>query len=132
MSIPTFLTTLLVLALTLLPRPLLAESLGSVSQPAMVIIIDDIGNNYAQGKAAVELPGPLSYAVLPHSPHGRRLAQLAVAADKDVMLHAPMQNSHDRPLGPGALTRDLSREAFLEVLDDDLDSVPIGAEQPYG
>jgi len=35
-----------------------------------------------------------------------------------------MENTHDRPLGPGALTTDLSRDDFIRVLSDDLDAVP--------
>lgn len=96
----------------------------SVQQPVIVIIIDDVGDNFAKGKAAVELPGPLTYAVLPHSPHGARLAKKAVAAGKEVMLHAPMENTHDRPLGPGALTHDLDKAAYVQTLQSGLDSVP--------
>ncbi|RDE18538.1 divergent polysaccharide deacetylase family protein [Motiliproteus coralliicola] len=96
----------------------------SVSQPALVIIIDDVGDNYARGLAAVELPGPVTYAVLPHSPFGPKLARKAYADGKDVILHAPMQNTRDRPLGPGALTADLGRQQFRQVLEGDLDVIP--------
>ncbi len=97
---------------------------ASVAQPAIVVLIDDVGDNLAKGRAAVELPGPVTYAVLPHSPHGRALARQATAEGKEVMLHAPMENTHQRPLGPGALTRDLSEEQFKRVLNRDLDTVP--------
>ena len=96
----------------------------STRQPALVVIIDDVGDNYARGLAAVELPGALTYAFLPHSPFGPKLARQAHAEGKEVMLHAPMQNVHDRPLGPGALTADLDRESFERVLTRSLDSLP--------
>lgn len=101
-----------------------AENTDSVVQPAVVIIIDDVGDNYAQGAAAVELPGPVTVAFLPHSPFGPKLAKRAYLTGKDVILHAPMQNTHDRPLGPGALTTDLDREQFNRVLAGDFDDVP--------
>ncbi|WP_207060842.1 divergent polysaccharide deacetylase family protein [Motiliproteus sp. SC1-56] len=97
---------------------------GSVEQPAIVIVIDDMGDNLARGEAAVSLPGPVTFAILPHSPFGTRLANQASASGKDVILHAPMENRRDRPLGPGGLTRDLSPEAFLHTLQRDLDAVP--------
>ncbi|OMH39336.1 divergent polysaccharide deacetylase family protein [Motiliproteus sp. MSK22-1] len=101
-----------------------AAEVDAVSQPALVVLIDDVGDNLIKGRAAVELPGPVTYAVLPHSPHGGALARLAVQGGKEVMLHAPMENTHDRPLGPGALTRKLTRAEFVRVLQDDLDTVP--------
>lgn len=100
------------------------QAAAEESQPALVILIDDLGDNLAQGQAAVALPGPLSYAVLPHSPHGPRLARQAHLAGKEVMLHAPMANTHERALGPGALTPDLNRRDFIRVLREDLNSVP--------
>ena len=102
----------------------MAAEVDAVSQPALVVLIDDMGDNLTKGRAAVELPGPVTYAVLPHSPHGDVLARLAVKDGKEIMLHAPMENTHDRPLGPGALTRALTRAEFVKVLKDDLDTVP--------
>lgn len=96
----------------------------AVLQPAIVVIIDDVGDNWAQGSAALALPGPVTYAFLPHSPFGPQLAQRAFDRAKDVILHAPMENTHDRPLGPGALTADLQRDDFVRVLSGDLDAVP--------
>lgn len=101
-----------------------AVALDSIVQPRIVIVIDDMGNNLAQGKAALALPGPVTYAVLPHSAHGRPLAIAANRLGKDVMLHAPMANTQNLKLGPGALTADLSETRFKEVLNEGLDAVP--------
>ena len=40
-------------------------------QPAMVVIIDDIGDNLNKGLAAVHLPGPVTLAIMPHTPMDR-------------------------------------------------------------
>lgn len=99
-------------------------ALDAIVQPRIVIVIDDMGNNLAQGKAALALPGPVTYAVLPHSAHGRPLALAANRLGKDVMLHAPMANTQNLKLGPGALTPDLSEARFKEILNAGLDAVP--------
>ncbi|WP_409524250.1 divergent polysaccharide deacetylase family protein [Nitrincola sp. MINF-07-Sa-05] len=92
--------------------------------PRFVLIIDDIGDNLELGMAAVNLPGPLTYAVLPHSPFGKRLAELANEQGKAVMLHAPMANTQDFPLGPGGLYLTQSRDELKDTLRSGLDSVP--------
>ncbi len=102
----------------------LAGNLDAVVQPRIVIVIDDLGNNLDQGEAALALPGPVTYAVLPHSTYGRSLALAANRLGKDVMLHAPMANTQNLKLGPGALMPGLSEERFKEILNAGLDAVP--------
>ncbi|MEH6577460.1 MAG: divergent polysaccharide deacetylase family protein [Amphritea sp.] len=94
------------------------------AQPRLILIIDDLGDNLAQGVAAIGLPGPVAYAILPHTPHSKTLAEMAHRQGKEVMLHVPMANTHNRRLGPGALTADLAQGPLIRVLEDDIDSVP--------
>ncbi len=93
-------------------------------QPRLVIIIDDMGDNLAQGIAAINLPGPLAYAILPHTPKSKVLAEMANSQGKDVMVHVPMDNTHHLALGPGGLTTELSKKTFLKTLREGLQSVP--------
>ena len=86
----------------------------------LVIIIDDMGNNLRRGLSALELPGRLTYAVIPFTPFATTLADAAVAGGKEVMLHAPMSTVEDMPLERGALTSNLSREVFRQALRDAL------------
>ncbi len=92
--------------------------------PAISIIIDDLGYRRLDGLRAIELPGPIAYAVLPHTPYGTRLATIAFQLDKEVLLHVPMESDVDKALGPGALTNAMSREQFQSVLEAGLASVP--------
>ena len=46
----------------------------------IVIIIDDVGHNLKRGRAAVDLPGKLNFAVIPYTPHGVELAERAHAS----------------------------------------------------
>lgn len=94
------------------------------SQPRLIVVIDDLGDNLNQGMAAISLPGPVAYAVLPHTPYSVTLAELAHQQGKEVMLHVPMANLSNRRLGPGALTPDLNRDQLEAVLRDDIRSVP--------
>jgi len=90
----------------------------------IAIIIDDLGNK-SSDIAAIELPGAVACAFLPHTPHTQRLAKLAHANNKEVMLHAPMQSMHDdKKLGPGSLTLDMTEPEFLKTLQEDLASIP--------
>lgn len=105
---------------------LLAVSAGAAPPPlpGIVLVIDDVGDNLPLGRAAVELPAPLNIAFLPHSPYGAELARKAHNRGQEVMLHAPMSNHTDFPLGPGGLTADMDRNQFLATLRANLDSIP--------
>jgi polysaccharide deacetylase 2 family uncharacterized protein YibQ len=99
-------------------------SAGPAVTPVLVIIIDDIGNNLASGLRAVQLPGKLNLAVLPHTPSSIELAQLAAASGKEVILHAPMSNFHHKPMGPGALTQHMNEQEFRRALVDNIQRIP--------
>ncbi|WP_286237080.1 divergent polysaccharide deacetylase family protein [Neptuniibacter halophilus] len=92
--------------------------------PLLAIVIDDLGDNRARGMAAVNLPGAITYAVLPHTPHARELAIRAHQLGKEVILHAPMENKSGLRLGPGALTRGQSPAELQHVLNGNLDVIP--------
>jgi polysaccharide deacetylase 2 family uncharacterized protein YibQ len=90
----------------------------------IALIIDDIGYSGPLGERAIALPGAVTYAVLPHTPFGTELAELAHSHSKEVMLHAPMSNLAHQPLGPGALTDQLNQEDFIATLKGNIDAVP--------
>lgn len=105
--------------------PLLPILPAATNGPVHIaLIIDDLGNNTASGQRAIALPADITFAILPHTPHGRILAEQAHAAGKEVMLHAPMSNMGDLPLGPGGLTPELDQSEFEQTLDDSLLDVP--------
>ncbi len=93
--------------------------------PAISIIIDDLGYRRLDGLRAIELPGPIAYAILPHTPFATRLAAIAFKLDKEVLLHVPMQSDvAEKNLGPGALTSSMSRREMHAILEAGLASVP--------
>ena len=90
----------------------------------LAIIIDDLGNSLRSGLDAIALPGPVSFAVMPHRKHSQTLAERAGRLGKDVLLHAPMSTQNDRKLGPGALRQELGEKAFKDKLRCALRSIP--------
>lgn len=105
------------------PTPAQTAS-GDAANPYIVLILDDIGNSADLGRRAVALPGAITYAVLPHTPHAASLAEEAHSLGKEIMLHAPMSNQAHFPLGPGALTDELSRDEFMQTLSDSIAAIP--------
>ena len=92
----------------------------------LVIIIDDLGNNLARGRRAVELPGALTYAILPHTPLAKKLAFYATQLDdrKEVIIHMPMASMGHKHLGPGGLETHYDQQTFAATLQDAFAAVP--------
>lgn len=114
------------LALTLLTALLLGgNSLALAAQVA--IIIDDFGHDLERGKAFINLPAPITFAVLPHTAHAIAIANAAHDANKEVIVHLPMANLANTPIGPGGLTASLPRVEFMTALDAAIRGVPFAS-----
>ena len=105
--------------------------------PTISIIIDDIGYRTREDIRAIALPGPIAFAIMPHSPNAEKMSRLASQQGKDVLLHLPMEavgGENNRSLGPGALTLNMTREEFIQTFNADLRSVPdaIGVNNHMG
>lgn len=97
----------------------------AASSPRIAILIDDMGDNRALGEQALALPGPVSYAFLPHTSHAPALARTAHGKGRDVLLHAPMESETQlRLMGPGALTMAMSEPDLRSQLRKNLASIP--------
>ncbi len=113
----------LLLLVTVIPGALAGDQRVD-SLPRIALIIDDMGYRVWQGRAALSLPGPVTYSFLPHTPHARRLAETAHRLGKEVMLHLPMEPETENWLGPGGLTSAMSEEQLKQTLHLALASVP--------
>ena len=84
-----------------------------------------MGYRLEDGRRAIELPGPIAFAVLPGTPSGERLARIANEKGKEVLLHLPLQPVEQRGQPePGALMLDMSRNAFRTKFADAIATVP--------
>lgn len=90
----------------------------------MVLVMDDLGNQRRSGLDAIALPWVSTVAIMPGRPFTAELAEYAHSLGKEVIVHAPMANLTDFPLGPMGLTRDHGSHALLLNLRDAIDSVP--------
>lgn len=116
---------LVVLVALWCPEAALAEAPPEAADRQLAIIIDDLGNQRRLGLEALQLPGPVAMAFLPHTPFARELAGRAHTLGKEVLLHLPMQAALDtQSLGPGGVTLDHTRHQFAQLLDANLQSVP--------
>ena len=100
------------------------QSIQNINQPAISIIIDDMGYRLKSGQRAINLPGAITYSFLPHAPHAIQLSETAHAQNKEVMLHLPMESEAGKKLGPGGLTECMSEKKFSEVLQSSISSIP--------
>lgn len=99
-------------------------ALLETEQPAISIIIDDLGYLKTRDSRALKLPGNVTYSFLPHTPYARELAIQANKLKREVMLHQPMEAVSNSKLGPGALTLDMSQKEFLSQLKSNLEAIP--------
>jgi polysaccharide deacetylase 2 family uncharacterized protein YibQ len=110
---------------------------GGPALPVISIVIDDIGYRHVDDRQALTLPGPVAFAIMPHSPHALEMSELAGKSGKDVILHMPMEaieEDNNRFLGPGALRHDMNEAQFISTLIYNLRSVPniIGVNNHMG
>lgn len=102
--------------------------------PAIAIVLDDLGNSLSRGRQAVALPGRITYAFLPQTPHVERLSRQVHASARESIVHLPMQSLNRGALGPGGLTLEMSDASLQQTLLQNLHSVPfaVGANNHMG
>ena len=88
------------------------------------IIIDDLGNNLEYGHMAIELPGAITLAFLPHTDFSSTLARKAHQSGKEIMLHLPLQSVRHYNLTPGTLTLHMTHYEFVMQLRAAIASIP--------
>jgi len=106
----------------LLPGLLLSAS--ALATPRIAIIIDDLGYSRQHGQAIVDLPAPVTCAVIPFSPHAHRLAEQASLAGKEVLVHMPMAAQSHLKLDRGGLQDGMDEPQLLNAVRQALSQIP--------
>ncbi|MEB6590210.1 MULTISPECIES: divergent polysaccharide deacetylase family protein [Pseudomonas] len=89
----------------------------------MSIIIDDLGQSPERDSRTLALPGPVTMAIMPDTPHATDFARQAHKAGKTVILHMPM----DPATGAYAWHPGITIEELARRLDAALAKVPYAA-----
>ena len=103
---------------------IVTPAIDLINQPAISIIIDDMGYRLKAGNRAINLPGAFTYSFLPHSPYSAALSKFAHDQSKEIMLHLPMEAESGNKLGPGGLTEGMTEKKFAQVLESNIESIP--------
>ncbi len=90
----------------------------------VAIIIDDLGYKKKHDMRAIQLPGNVTYAFLPHTPYIKDMAVSVHEQGHEIMLHLPMQSTEPFFLGPGALTNEMTEQEFKQSIIKSIHSIP--------
>lgn len=114
---------LALLGLTAMPA-LASSDNGANPRPRIAVVVDDLGNQWRSGLEAIDIPFIQTIAIMPGRPYSRKLAEVSYSSGKTVIVHAPMANYADFPLGPFGLDRADGRDGMLRNLLEGLETVP--------
>jgi hypothetical protein len=94
--------------------------------PRLALIIDDGGYNVDKVKAILEIGRPFTLAVLPNTPHARKVALLAHQGGAEVMLHLPMEPKENNrySLEPDTVLIGMGTEEIQAILRRGLKEIP--------
>lgn len=103
---------------------LLCSAVFAFGEGKLVLVMDDLGNQQRAGIEAIHSPLVTTVAVMPGRPFTKELATLAHELGKEVIIHAPMANAINFPLGPMGLSREAGREQLVANVRESIESVP--------
>lgn len=122
--------------LTFIPRQMPSSKMGAVPgeplrpglslSPRIAFVIDDLGGDDQVSQELLAWDVPVTFAILPFTPHAKHLASEAHQKGKEVILHLPME-PHGFPRakpGKGVLLREMSPEKLRRQLLEDIEAVP--------
>lgn len=95
-------------------------------KPKVAIIIDDIGYDAVFADKLMALGIPITFSILPGSPHGVEIAKKAHEKGFEVMLHQPMEPLEYPKVnpGPGVILMKMGADQSIAVLEKNLKSIP--------
>ncbi|MDY0189417.1 MAG: divergent polysaccharide deacetylase family protein [Desulfuromonas sp.] len=79
--------------------------------PRIAIIIDDLGLNYKNSSAAIELPLAITCAIIPGEQHSTQIMELAHKHQHEIIVHLPMEPVNYPQNNPGQLALFTSQTA---------------------
>lgn len=100
------------------------SSVPQKKRGSIILVLDDGGHNISQLQPFLNLPFPLTIAILPALAYTKESASLTRKAGKEVMLHQPMQaiNFSVDP-GPSAILPNMTEAEIRAVLQKNVSEV---------
>ena len=119
---------------SIIPNTVTGVDKVPLARPMIALVIDDIGPARTWSQMALDLPMPVTMAILPYVSDAANWATEAKAAGHEVLLHMPMEPFGLEDPGPGALLRRLSADQNRQRLAAALEQVPgvIGVNNHMG
>ena len=100
------------------------ENETPVQSKKLVFVIDDAGHNLTQLEPFLELPFPVTIAVLPMLTYSVQTAQLTKQHNKELILHQPMQaHKTSTDPGPGAIKPGMTPQEAATIIRQNLTAV---------
>ena len=108
-------------------KPAPANTFGfekAKNKAQLIFVFDDGGQNLEHLKKFLELPFPITVAVLPQITHSQEAAQMVRKSGNEVILHQPMQSVNPKiNPGPGAITPDMDEEQIKQQLFTNINQI---------
>lgn len=70
-------------------------------RPRVAIVMDDLGHELKSARTLIDVPLPVTFAILPYTPQAAAVARLAHRHGHEVMLHIPMEPKGYPAIDPG-------------------------------
>ena len=95
--------------------------------PFLTFVIDDVGNSIEQLKPFLEIPYPVTFAVMPDRKYTRECATMIAAAGKEYILHQPMEALSGADPGNSAIYIEMSDKEIAGILEHNFRQLPKAA-----
>ncbi len=88
--------------------------------PSIAIIIDDMGYDRTLAMSFIQFDLPVSLSVLPIAPYTKHIVKAAKKAERELILHLPMEpnNYPENDPGPGALLVEMNEKELRDLVED--------------
>lgn len=121
--IKKFLGLLLFTSLTATAEDLVESYPSAAMRAKVAIIIDDLGYGMPEGRRLAKIPFDITFSVIPFTPYGKHIAQLAHRNSKEIMLHAPMETLAQTNWEKG-LDTSIDESEFISRMEQMVNDIP--------
>ncbi|AKP33773.1 divergent polysaccharide deacetylase family protein [Yersinia aleksiciae] len=88
------------------------------------IVIDDFGYRPQNENKVLQMPLPISVAILPNAPYAREMAVKAHNQGREILIHLPMAPLSKQPLERDTLQPSMSSEEIQRIIRQAVNNVP--------